>query len=210
MKKLNNIKWFSLGVIVCILVSSLAFSAIAANRQQQATLLFRDIRITLDGDEIVPRDAAGNIVEPFIIDGTTFLPVRGVAGALGLDVDWIDATSTVVLTSGIAQPPQPPAPPPPPSPPATQSSLIGTWNWLGSPYYRFEEGGRGVMVPGAFETVIRWWTNNGVLYICTTPDTICTWTRCLAPTTWYYVIDGNRLTLTSTVLSSMVFEYTRG
>lgn len=36
-------------------------------------------------------------MEPFILDGTTYLPVRAVAGALGLGVGWDDATSTVTL-----------------------------------------------------------------------------------------------------------------
>ena len=44
-------------------------------------------------------DANGNYVEPFIIDGTTYLPVRGIASALGLNVGWDGATKTVLLTT---------------------------------------------------------------------------------------------------------------
>jgi len=39
------------------------------------------------------------VVEPFIWDGSTFLPLRAIADALGLDVAWVEDTSTVVLTS---------------------------------------------------------------------------------------------------------------
>ena len=51
-----------------------------------------------------PKDANGNTVEPFIIDGTTYLPVRAVSNALGLNVGWDDATSTVSLGEGAAAP----------------------------------------------------------------------------------------------------------
>ena len=53
----------------------------------------------MDGKEIVPVDASGNVVEPFIIDGTTYLPVRAVSSALGLDVSWNDQTKTVELNT---------------------------------------------------------------------------------------------------------------
>ena len=58
---------------------------------------YRDIKIKLDGTEITPKDANGKTVEPFIIDGTTYLPVRAVGEAMGLDVDWDGETSIVQL-----------------------------------------------------------------------------------------------------------------
>ena len=99
MKKLNNIKWFTLGVSVCILISFLTSTALASVRRQQATLVYNNIRVTLDGTEVIPKDGAGNPVEPFTVDGTTYLPLRGVAGILGLGVGWEPTTSTVMLTS---------------------------------------------------------------------------------------------------------------
>ena len=66
-------------------------------------LTYRDIKIVLDGTLIIPRDANGEVVDPFIIDGTTYLPLRAVAGALGLGVSWDGPTSTITLTSGAAK-----------------------------------------------------------------------------------------------------------
>ena len=80
-----------------ILIVALGLSVLATNGSKTAELFYRDIKISLNGKEITPKDANGNPVEPFIIDGTTYLPVRGVAGALGLDVDWDGNTSTVIL-----------------------------------------------------------------------------------------------------------------
>jgi hypothetical protein len=98
MKRLNNLKWFALGIIVCFLVSTLLFPAYASSFSKSAQLVYNDIKITLDGQAITPKDADGNAVEPFIIDGTTYLPVRAVANALGLGVNWDGATNTVNLT----------------------------------------------------------------------------------------------------------------
>ncbi|MCL2336591.1 MAG: copper amine oxidase N-terminal domain-containing protein [Firmicutes bacterium] len=99
MNKLNNIKWFTLGIAIGILVTTLIVLAVAANTQKQATLTYRDIKIILDGVTITPKDVNGNVIEPFIIDGTTYLPIRGISSALGIDVEWVGTTSTVTLTS---------------------------------------------------------------------------------------------------------------
>ena len=72
----------------------------AAAYTAKATLRYPGIRIILDGRVLVPRDVNGTAVDPFVIDGTTYLPIRAVASALGLEVDWDDATLTVLLTSG--------------------------------------------------------------------------------------------------------------
>ena len=70
----EKIKGFVLGALVTSLVTGLGFAAVAAY-QKQETLYYNDIKITLDGEEITPRDGAGNVVDPFIIEGTTYLPV---------------------------------------------------------------------------------------------------------------------------------------
>jgi len=98
MKFMKSAKWFLLGVAVCLTAVMFVVPALASVTQQ-AELTYRGIKITLNGEEIIPTDVHGNVIEPFIIDGTTYLPVRGIANALGLGVGWDDATNTVVLTS---------------------------------------------------------------------------------------------------------------
>ena len=97
---MNKINRVLTALLIVAILAALAGPAIASNLTKTATLTYRDIKITLDGQPVVPTDAGGNYVEPFIIDGTTYLPVRGVASALGLDVSWDAATNTVGLTSG--------------------------------------------------------------------------------------------------------------
>lgn len=91
-------KGFVSGVLATILILGLGVPAMAATvRQLSAT--YSGIKITLDGKTIIPKDANGTVVEPFAVDGTTYLPVRAVADALGLGVEWDGANNTVVLRS---------------------------------------------------------------------------------------------------------------
>lgn len=98
MKK-SNIRNFILGMLVMTLVFGTTVSALASHKTASKVLNYNDIKVTLDGAAIDPKDAKGNAVEPFIIDGTTYLPVRAVAEALGLYVDWDGTTSTVILST---------------------------------------------------------------------------------------------------------------
>lgn len=101
----NQLKGFILGVFVTLLLVGSVGTAVATVGTQAASLEYNNIKVTLDGTPINLADAAGNAVEPFIISGTTYLPVRAVAEALGLNVSWDGATKTVILTHPeLAQP----------------------------------------------------------------------------------------------------------
>ena len=44
---------------------------VLASTQRQLTAHFNNIRVVVDGAVITPRDGQGNIVEPFVVDGTS-------------------------------------------------------------------------------------------------------------------------------------------
>lgn len=91
-------KGFVMGVVSCVLILGLCNTAFASTvRQLNAT--YNDIKIKLNGDVITPKDAGGNTVEPFIVNGTTYLPIRAIAEALGLTVDWDGTTQTVIMSA---------------------------------------------------------------------------------------------------------------
>ena len=94
----NQWKGFTLGIVFTLLVVSMIGTSFAAYKAQ-ATLEYDDIKIVIDGETITPKDVNGNTVEPFIIDGTTYLPIRAIANALGMDVGWDNTTKTVTLTT---------------------------------------------------------------------------------------------------------------
>lgn len=131
MKKLNNVKWFTLGVAVCLLVAVLAVPSLAESTSRQLTAVYNGIGIYVNGVKIDPRDANGNSVQPFVVDGTTYLPVRAIAEAVGYDVNYDASTQTVSLTSGtdisVAPSPSPVSTPVPTTAPfdtALQNNLI--------------------------------------------------------------------------------------
>ena len=70
---------------------------------QDVTLTYRDIKILLDGTLLIPRNEKGEITDPFIMNNSIYLPLRAVAGALGLGIQWDGPTSTITLTSGAAK-----------------------------------------------------------------------------------------------------------
>ncbi|MBE6659341.1 MAG: copper amine oxidase N-terminal domain-containing protein [Ruminococcaceae bacterium] len=87
-----------MGIVLGILIgATLVTTAAATTGKIQKMLDYTDIKITLDGEEIIPKDANGKYVEPFAIEGTTYLPVRAISNALGLEVGWDPATKTVIL-----------------------------------------------------------------------------------------------------------------
>ncbi len=94
MKKIISI------VLAMCMVLSVTLTAAAVQETKNGNITYREIKITLDGTELIPVDAAGNSVEPFIYNGTTYLPVRGIANALKLSVAWDAQTSTVTLSEG--------------------------------------------------------------------------------------------------------------
>ena len=93
-------KTLTLLLALALSLGMFTMGALAASGTRTLEVTYKDIKLVIDGQEIVPKDAAGNVVEPFQANGTTYLPVRAVAGALGLKADWNAETHTVALTSG--------------------------------------------------------------------------------------------------------------
>ena len=87
-------------ILILAMLLTLGTAALATDRTVAADITYRAVRIVANGEELTPADANGSPVEPFIMGGTTYLPVRAVAGAFGLDVSWDGAKNAVILTSG--------------------------------------------------------------------------------------------------------------
>lgn len=64
------------------------------------TITYPGISFTIDGEYFKPINANAEEVEAFVYAGTTYLPVRGIAYALGLDVLWVKKGDRIELTSG--------------------------------------------------------------------------------------------------------------
>lgn len=87
------------GYIIGFLCAAVLFSSIsyAANTTTLYDVITNGVKIVLDGHKLNPTDANGKTVEPIIYNGTTYLPVRAVASALGKAVYWDGPNYTVYL-----------------------------------------------------------------------------------------------------------------
>ena len=65
----------------------------AEDGTREISAAFRDIKIIVDGKQL------STSAEPFIYNGTTYLPVRAVGEAVGKEVAWDNDTKTVTLTT---------------------------------------------------------------------------------------------------------------
>ena len=115
MKRRTKIFALTAGLILAF-TTVFAFAAVGA---QQITVNYNNIKLVIDGQTVTPRDANGNVVEPFIYNGTTYLPVRAVGEALGKEVSWDGATATVNIGA--------PGTIPAPAPSQTTTDTVGAW-----------------------------------------------------------------------------------
>ncbi len=62
------------GMIAGVLIGTILASGVVFAKQisETAELFYNNIKIYIDGGEIIPKDANGNVVEPFTINGTTY------------------------------------------------------------------------------------------------------------------------------------------
>jgi len=97
MKKFAKLRYTLLGMLIMAILCAAVVPALAAQARKQLDAYYENIKIVVDGSTITPLDANDNVVEPFIVDGTTYLPVRAVASALGKSVDWDGNTHTVYI-----------------------------------------------------------------------------------------------------------------
>lgn len=98
MKNGKKLPSFIAGMVTMALICMLCVPALAANNTQTLqNVRVGGINIVVDGQTIHPTDANGKEVSPLIYNGTTYLPVRAVASALGKAVYWDGPTYTVYL-----------------------------------------------------------------------------------------------------------------
>ncbi|WP_110462799.1 stalk domain-containing protein [Ruminiclostridium sufflavum] len=97
MMKKTGLAILSVTLLLAVTISVTAYAATGYTKT--ATLTYSGISVVLDGKQLSLTDATGKTVEPFVIDGTTYLPVRAISDALGLDVQWNGDSNTVYLST---------------------------------------------------------------------------------------------------------------
>lgn len=88
--------------IILALALMLVFSTVVfAARKVNITVTYDNVKVVVDGRQIqFGKDSKGKQIEPFIYNGTTYLPLRAVAEAVGKQVQWDANTKTAFLGDG--------------------------------------------------------------------------------------------------------------
>lgn len=92
MKHLNkSLRSVLTTALVAALLVGVAVGAGVSMTSKNVDIYFRNIKMVVDGVEV------DTPAEPFIYNGSTYLPVRAVGEALGKEVNWDGDTSTVYI-----------------------------------------------------------------------------------------------------------------
>lgn len=81
--------------VLCLMAGSAVAAGSVTTKMIEAQ--YMGISLVVDGSVVTPKDASGQTVEPFIYNGTTYLPVRAVGEAMGKTVEWDQNTKTVYV-----------------------------------------------------------------------------------------------------------------
>ncbi len=89
--------------IILALALMLVFSTVVfAARKVNITVTYDNVKVVVDGRQVqFGKDSKGKQIEPFIYNGTTYLPLRAVAEAVGKQVQWDANTKTAFLGDGM-------------------------------------------------------------------------------------------------------------
>lgn len=96
--KNDLLKGAAIGFCVCLLTLGIGATALAAVR----TISIDDgIKVTVDGKTLTPKDGKGNTVPVFTYEGTTYVPARALADAMGFQITYNSDTRVVAVTKPV-------------------------------------------------------------------------------------------------------------
>lgn len=89
---LKNKKRIALMIAVLMLVLSFSTTGFASWLDKTIKASYRNITVFVNNTQKVATTSSGTVVEPFIVDGTTYVPLRGIAEMLGYQVSFNPTT----------------------------------------------------------------------------------------------------------------------
>lgn len=95
-QKYSKLHPFLLGVLTTLLIIGMAVPALAAATTKSIEVR-SGIRVFIDDQELIPKDAKGNQVEVFLYNGTTYLPARAISEAVGKPIQWDGSVQGVYI-----------------------------------------------------------------------------------------------------------------
>ncbi|MDO7907945.1 stalk domain-containing protein [Paenibacillus sp. JX-17] len=90
-------KWIAAGAAALTLLSTSAGVYAGSSLQQIKAFLDPTMKFQVNGQPFQPQNDKGAVLVPITYQGTTYLPVRAISKALGVNVDFNNKTNTVFL-----------------------------------------------------------------------------------------------------------------
>ena len=98
MRKLEKLRYIAFGVIITLAISSTVSTVSAAAVTKQLQAVFNSIKVIMDGKDVETlKDAKGNPLEAFTVDGTVYVPAEAMSKALGKAYEWDASANTAYL-----------------------------------------------------------------------------------------------------------------
>lgn len=94
--KRSVISAFALGLVTAFLMSLMVVPGFAAT-VAKTIKVYTGITLYYNGTKVNPKDASGKTVEPFLYNGTTYLPVRAVSNLFGENINWDGNSHSVYI-----------------------------------------------------------------------------------------------------------------
>ena len=91
----KRLEQLSVGVLIG--ASLTGVTTFAISKTQKIEVLYDNIKVYKDNVLCELKDANGSVIEPFIYNGTTYMPVRGTANLADMQVTWDGNTKSVYL-----------------------------------------------------------------------------------------------------------------
>lgn len=93
------------GIVIGVMIGVLCTSGVAYAKSvtKQIEVSYSGINVYKDNELCELKDASGNTIEPFIYNGSTYMPLRAVAELAGMDVTWEGNTQSAYLWDEVSQ-----------------------------------------------------------------------------------------------------------
>jgi hypothetical protein len=94
-KLIHKVLHASVGFVLCftLFLTSVVFAETGIKTLE---VTYHNIILMVDGKQITPKDEKGNIVEPFIIDGVTYVPIVN-NDVLNKHIKWDEKANTIII-----------------------------------------------------------------------------------------------------------------